>query len=220
MDDLASCLTFGGRKLTSASTSFPLPIGHNHHLGALLDSAIQSKDTKLLVPLTPDVDQVTNSMSQVAVLRGGNSSIPQEKQLTQPSKKPKSLIDGCQSNLEMLNIFSQACNPLSVCANWVSDQACMVTPPFPGIFAPCVNKNGFVQEGFQREPNSIVEQVNVLSSLGTSKAIGAMLHSIGNWAKKVDIKKHNSFTESGLEYETFMNVLDDLESHAHNYENE
>ena len=219
MDDITSCLTFGGRKVISGSTSFPLPIGNNHRLGTLLHSAMNSKDTKLLVPLTPNVNQVTNLMSQVAVLRDGNSPIPQNKEVSQPLKKPKSLIDGCQSKLEMLNVFSQACNPLSVCANWVSDQECMVTPPFPGIFTPAVSHNGFVQEGFQRDPNSIVEHVSVLSSLGTSKSIGDMLCSISNWAKKVDIKKHNSFIESGVEYETFMNVLVDLESQAHNYEN-
>ncbi|XP_031567453.1 protein misato homolog 1-like [Actinia tenebrosa] len=219
MDDITKCLTFGGRKLTSASTSFPLPIGYDHQLGALLDSAFYSKDSKLLLPLTPNVEQVTNLMSQVSIFRGGSPSIPQNAKVAQPSKKFKSLMDGCQSNLEILNIFSQACNPSGACSNWVSDQACKVEPPFPGIFTPSVSKNGFVQEGFQRDHNCIVEQVSVLSSLGMSKSIGNMLYSITNWAKKVDIKKHNSFIESGLEYETFMNVLVDLESHAHNYEN-
>lgn len=219
MNNLIDSLTFGDRKITSASCSFPLPLGANKPLQSVLNSTLHSKESCLLTPLTPNISQVNQPLSQVAVLRGAYATLANQNsgQLQQPMKKPKTLIDSCQSSLEMLNAFSQAMNPYCVNTNWSVNQACRITPPYPNFFGPSVTSAGTVEEGYIRGDKETIKDVNMLACLGTSTGVGEMIQSLVKWSKKVDIRKHNCFIDSGIEYSEFLEVLESLETVANNY---
>ena len=222
MSSFIDSVAHGERKIASLSSSFPLPVDENNSLASFLGSRLQSYGRELLQCISPGVSNSSSLISQSAVVRGipvTHAYNPEKNISTQTSLQSKNPLEACASANEIVRTFLENVHPNTSPLCWNVNQACMVKPPFPNIFAPKVNSYGFSVEGYVRPENTRVNQTNVLSRLETNSSIGSMLLSLVQWAKKANISKHHVFLESGIEVESFNGLQEELSSLSQRYEN-
>lgn len=222
MSSFANSVAFGGRKLASLDTTFPLSIEETVPLASLLGSKLHSNGQEFLQSVTPGVSNSSFIISQAAVIRGIPASLthnPPRNVQTQNPSQHKNPFEDCSAANEIVQMFLQNLHPNTLPMCWNVNRACMVKPPFPNIFAPRVTSEGLVIEGYARRKGSRVNQTSVLSRVKTNSGIASMLMSLIQWAKKVNISKHHLFLESGTEAETFKEMLEDLTNLSERYEN-
>ena len=215
MSSFVDSVAFGERKIASLSSTFPLPLEETMTLSTLLGSRLHRYGRELLQSITPGVSNSSLVISQSAVTRG----IPASLALTQTPLQHESPFKVCSSISEIVRTFLENLHPNTSPLCWNVNQACMVRPPFPNIFAPRIAADGFVVDGYTRPKNGRVNQTSVLSRVETNSGIAGMLLSLVQWAKKVDISKRHAFLESGIEVESFKEMLEELTSLSQRYEN-
>lgn len=177
----------------------------------------------LLQLLTLGMSSNCSVISQSAVVRGIPTSLVYTSSRNiraQTSLQNDSCsFEACSSASEIVHAFLRNLNPNASSSCWNVNQACIVKPPFPNIFAPKVTADGFVMEGYTRRKSCGVNLTSVLSCLETNSGISDMLLSLVHWAKKVDIRKHDVFLESGIEVESFIGIREELSSLSQRYKN-
>lgn len=221
MSSFVDSVAFGQRKIASLSSTFPLPVEETVPLASLLGSRLHRNGRELLQSITPGVSNSSFLISQSAVIRGIPSSLthnPQRNVQTQNPLQHENPFEVCSAPNEIVQTFLQNLHPETSAMCWNVNQACMVKPPFPNIFAPRVTSDGFVVEGYARPESGRVNQTSVLSRVETNSGIANMLSSLIQWAKKVNINKHHLFLESGTEVETFKEMLEELTNLSQRYE--
>lgn len=222
MSSFVESVAFGGRRIASLSSSFPLPLEETVTLSSLLSSRLHRNRTGLLQSITPEVSNNPSVISQSAVIRGIPTSLAHNSEknvCTQTHSQLENLFEVCSSTKEIVRSFLENLHPSTSPQCWNVNQACMVRPPFPNIFAPKVTVDGLIVEGYTRPKNGRVNQTSVLSRVETNSGIASLLLSLVQWAKKVDISKHHVFLESGTEVESFKGILEELTSLSERYEN-
>lgn len=222
MSSFVDSVAFGQRKIASLSSTFPLPVEETVPLASLLGSRLHRNGRELLQSITPGVSNSSFLISQSAVIRGIPASLthnPQRNVQTQNPLQHENPFEVCSAPNEIVQTFLQNLHPETSAMCWNVNQACMVKPPFPNIFAPRVTSDGFVVEGYARPESGRVNQTSVLSRIETNSGIANMLSSLIQWAKKVNINKHHLFLESGTEVETFKEMLEELTNLSQRYEN-
>lgn len=222
MSSFVDSVAFGERKIASLSLTFPLPVEETVPLASLLGSRLHRNGRELLQSLTPGVSNDSSLISQSAVIRGIPASMahnPERNVCTQTLLQHESPFEVCSSTDEIVRTFLENLHPNTSPLCWNVNQACMVKPPFPNIFASKVTSDGFAMEGYTRPKNSRVNQISVLSRVETNSDIAGMLLSLVQWAKQVNISKHHVFLESGTEVESFQGMLEELTSLSQRYEN-
>ena len=222
MSSFIDSLAFGERKIASLSSTFPLPVDETTPLASLLGSRLHRNGRELLQSITPGVSNDSPLISQSAVVRGIPASLvhnPERNICTQTLLQHENPFGACSSTNEIVRTFLNNLHPNTSPLCWNVNQACMVKPPFPNIFAPKVTSDGFVVEGYTRPKNSRVNWTSVLSRLETNSSIAGLLSSLVQWARKANISKHHVFLESGIEVENFNGMLEELKSLSQRYEN-
>ena len=222
MSSFIDSVAFGGRKIASLSTTFPLPVEETVPLASLLGSRLHRSGQELLQSVTPGVSNSSCLISQSAVIRGIPASLthnPKRNVQTQNPSLHENPFEVCSATNEMIQTFLQNLHPQTSPLCWNVNQACMVKPPFPNIFASRVTNDGFVVDGYARPECRRVNQTSVLSRVESNPGIADMLLSLIQWAKKVNINKHHLFLESGTEAETFKEMLEGLTCLSERYEN-
>lgn len=222
MSSFIDGVAFGGRKIASLSSTFPLPVEETVPLASLLGSRLRRSGQELLQSVTPGVSNSSSLISQSAVIRGIPASLthnPQRNVQTQNPLQHENPFEVCSDTNEMVQTFLQNLHPQTSPLCWNVNRACMVKPPYPNIFASRVTSDGFVTEGYARPEGNRVNQTSVLSRVETNSGIASMLLSLIQWAKKVNINKHHLFLETGTEAETFKEMLEDLTCLSERYEN-
>ncbi|XP_068755236.1 protein misato homolog 1-like [Montipora capricornis] len=222
MNSFVESVAFGERTVASLSSTFPLPVEETSSLSSLFHSRLNKNGKELLQSLTPGMSSNCSVISQSAVVRGIPTSLvctSSRNIRAQTSLQNDSSFEACSSASEIVHAFLRNLNPNASSSCWNVNQACIVKPPFPNIFAPKVTADGFVMEGYTRPKSCGVNLTSVLSCLETNSGISDMLLSLVHWAKKVDIRKHHVFLESGTEVESFNGILEELSSLSQRYKN-
>lgn len=221
MNSFVDSVAFGERTLASLSATFPLPLEETSSLPLLFQSELDRRRRELLQSLTPGVSNDCFVISQSAVIRGIPASLTSNplKSIQAQFPQNNNPFRACSSTKEQLQAFLKNLYPNTSSSCWSVEQACMVKPPFPNIFDPKITAGGFPVEGYARNKNHSVNQTSVMSSLETNSSITDLLLSLVRWAKKVDIRKHHVFLESGTEVESFNGMLEELTSLSQKYNN-
>ncbi|XP_078313704.1 protein misato homolog 1-like isoform X2 [Crassostrea virginica] len=86
---------------------------------------------------------------------------------------------------------------------------CHVGMPFPHIFRKNVNKSGFISTT-ERPRFQGVDTVPVMTSMQSSPDTAQLLSTLYTEAKKLNIRKHTRYLETGLEEDEYQEILQDI----------
>lgn len=213
IQDITHSLNSQGRVVASLSTA--LPVGLNLDQ-SLIDYLTNHKEILPWTSLTPNVDQTSKAIVQSVVLRGLTDDRVKSKAAA--SKLPSHLSQ-CRTRHEALvSYLHEKCggNPMAVTC---LESAMKTAMPYPNIFDKHVSKMGdFCQH--ERSDGVNVESVPVMTALQSSSGCQDMVKSLHAAAGKLNLKKHNRYIEQGLEEDEYIEVVNNLETLAGNYNTE
>ncbi|XP_030832931.1 protein misato homolog 1 [Strongylocentrotus purpuratus] len=190
-----------GRKIASLHTSFPLSFHSSSTLADTLGGSLLPCQ-----PLTPHLGQETVApFAQSVVLRG----TPQDR-IKRPPQKDLNPYHKCYDEEEMLRNYLLSNYQRTLSSGRCVKQPCKTLAPFPHLFGPEVNRDGFLADE-DRKKEQGVESIPAMTSLQSSPAVKHLLKSLLTEARKLDIHKFHGYLEEGLEEDEFKEHLQDLE---------
>ncbi|XP_073493360.1 protein misato homolog 1 [Phyllobates terribilis] len=206
----ADMMTFGGRKILSASCSVPFPLQSPMSLPDALLSHRGAAPWRSISPCTGD----TAIFSQSVVLRGipepwHTSDLP-------AGTRPPSSLHTCKTGAEVLQHYLSSLYPSTLSATHVLGAPCTLGPSFPQFFSPYITKDGFTTEEPQTEA-AVVGRIPVLSALQTSSALHQTLRSLCDEASTMDVRRWLNFSTAAVEQDDFREAMDEVRSLAHHY---
>ncbi|XP_053559150.1 protein misato homolog 1 [Bombina bombina] len=207
---LADTLNFCERKVVSASTSFPFPLGP---YDSLADALMPHMTSAPWISMS-GCGIEDNSFSNSVVLRG--ISKEQQSSYLPAGTKPVSALHVCDTGEDILRGYLNMLYPKTSSISHVLQDMCRLGPTFPQLFSPYVTKEGFTLHEPMNTLTDVVS-VPVLATLQTATALHHSLCELYDDIKKVDIRRWPSFFTSGLEHEEFNEAMQDLRSLAQCY---
>ncbi|XP_018420726.1 PREDICTED: protein misato homolog 1 [Nanorana parkeri] len=210
MSQLTDTISFGGRKMLTASCSLPFPFGSSSLPDGLLPH-MASPPWRCLSACTDD----TPVFSQSVVLRG----IPGQQQIgSLPARtRPPSSLHACASGEEVLQCYLSAACPRTLSVSHLLGSPCTLGPTFPQFFSRYITRDGYTME----EPltdSTVVDGVPVMAALRTSSALRLSLRALCDEVTKMDLRRCANYSTAGIEEEEFKEVISDLRSLAHCYQ--
>ncbi|KAG8431115.1 hypothetical protein GDO86_019399 [Hymenochirus boettgeri] len=217
MTQLAETLNFCGRKVTTAASSLPFPVGPST---SLPDSLFPYLRFPPWIPLSASGGQHLSeggrSFSQLAVMRG--VSVDPHISHNPAGTRPRSALHSGGSNEDVLQCYLQTVFPGAVSVANVLQSQCILGPTFPQFFSPYVTKDGFTMQEPLKDPPD-VHSIPVLAALQTTPALEHTLLSLYHDLKKVDVRRWPSWFTAGTEESDFQEALNDLRTLAYCYSN-
>ncbi|XP_073408403.1 protein misato homolog 1 isoform X2 [Dendrobates tinctorius] len=206
----AEMMTFGGRKMLSASCSVPFPLRSPMSLPDALLPHLGAAPWCSVSPCTGDAA----IFSQSVVFRG----IPETWHTSDlhARTRPPSFLHMCETEAEVLQRYLSTLYPSTVSTSHVLGAPCTLGPSFPQFFSPYVTKHGFTTEEPQPDA-AVVDQIPVLGALQTSSALHQTLRSLCDETSKMNIRRWLNFPTAAVEQDDFQEAVDEMRSLAHHY---
>ncbi|KAM4014459.1 protein misato homolog 1 [Anomaloglossus baeobatrachus] len=206
----ADMLTFGGRKMLSASCSVPFPLLSTMSLPDALLPHLSGAPWLSVSPCTGD----TAIFTQSVVLRG--ISQPRHTSDLPAGTRPPSFLHTCETGEQVLQRYLSSLYPSTLSASYVLGAPCTLGPTFPQFFSPYITKDGFTTEEPQTEP-TVVGRTPVLAALQSSSALHQTLRSLCDEASSMDMRRWLNFSTAAVEQDDFREAVDEVRSLAHHY---
>ncbi|KAG7457900.1 hypothetical protein MATL_G00232150 [Megalops atlanticus] len=215
MWQIADALAVSGRKVVAAYGAVPFPMTQ----GSCLPDALGAyTDTLPWRPLSacPELGD-GRCFGQSVTLRGLEgqnlvSPLP-------PGAQPPNPLHGQHSGEEVLTCFMRGHYPSTPLAVQLVASPSKLTPPFPQIFSPGLDQQGFLHS-HTTPPNTVstVSSLPVLSSLQSSPALGPWLSELQRGACALDPRRvAPSYLSQGPEPGEMQEALEQLRTLAHCY---
>ncbi|XP_028650892.1 protein misato homolog 1 [Erpetoichthys calabaricus] len=212
MGQLTDALVFSGRKVLCASASVPFPMVSDK---SLPDTLVDFGETLPWRPVSACGELRENRCFAQSVCLRGISPHNMICNLA-PGSKPISPLHICTSGEDVLIEYVKSQYRGTLSAVNLIQSPCKLTAPFPQIFSPSVNKDGFLQIK-SRPFGSTVNNIPVLTSVQTSPLLHHTLLHLYSSVKSLDLRRFNSFLSTGTELENLHEALQDLRTMAQNY---
>lgn len=203
--EMINSLAILGQKLIPLTLCTPIPIGEYSYLNDVLNSS----DNVNFVPLTPCCDiEEFDIVSQFITIRG----LPESKIFNNNSDKgPKMTTE------KVLRSFLQY-NYSSSMNFWkLLKEPFKTTTPFPHIFSSKINVHGFIGSS-QRPSGKGVESVSAISGFHNTKNASNSINVLLQMMEKSKLKTYLSSKETGIEYDDFLDALENLKVLAECYD--
>ncbi|XP_064620858.1 protein misato homolog 1-like [Lineus longissimus] len=206
--DVVDNIGNAGRKVASLMSSFPYPLSvENTFLDALLALEERIPWTSL-TPLgeSPDL-QPDLTFAQQVVLRGIPDGLVRRKQY---ANLPR-MLGNCNTATEILRLYLAESYPKTLNGLCVVNSPIKTVDPFPHIFSRKITSTGVIAP--EDRPETLgVASVAAMTSVQSNPAIGKMLGTLCEQAKRLDIKKFHNFTEGSLETDDYCDILEKVET--------
>ncbi|KAJ8386475.1 hypothetical protein AAFF_G00169450 [Aldrovandia affinis] len=211
MWQLADALAVSGRKVVAAYGAIPFPMMQDSCLPDALGGYMDTSPWKPLSACT----ELSNAccFGQSVTLRGleGKNLVS----LLTPGMEPPTPLHDERSGEEVLACFMRSRYPATPLALQLLSSASKVTPPFPHIFSPSLDSQGFLRP--QTTPPNTVSSLPVLSGLQSSSALGPWLSEMQRGACALPRRVGTSFLSQGPEIGEMQEALEQLRTMAQCY---
>lgn len=214
MFDISGGLSNYGRKVASLGMNFPLSMQKNEYL---VDHLNQSSLD--FVSLTPNCIDFNNSVSMQAVsVRGLTSPI-------RPTdfKSDKQYVEHpyyhCDSAKSVCQRYFDLNYPRTMTGLSFSSSRLPVSKPYPHIFKPEIDTNGYIDSENPRSKNQTVDKVSNVTILQSSAETGKFVESFSSRGQKINLNRFHRFKETGLETDEFNEVMESLKNLCDCYDN-
>ncbi|XP_058475726.1 protein misato homolog 1 [Solea solea] len=214
MWQMAETLAVSGRKVVAAYGAVPFPMTHGSTLPNALSACSDALPWKPLSACSELGDG--RCYGQWTMLRGyeGQRLISS---LT-PGTKPPTPLHSLYSGEDVLSSYIQSFYPSSPLALQLVSTPSRLTPPFPQIFSPSINPQGFLQNQPPLPSSSVVSSVPVMTSLQSGPALGSWLSELHGGVSAFDLRRvAPSFLSQGPEIADYEEALEQLRIMARCY---
>ncbi|XP_028316966.1 protein misato homolog 1 [Gouania willdenowi] len=207
MWQLADTLAVSGRKVVAAYGAVPFPMMHGSSLPDTLSSWTDAPPWKPLSACSEMSDG--RCYGQWATLRGyGDQSLISA---LPPGTPPTTILHSLPSGEDVLGSYIRSFYPTSPLALQLLATPSKLTPPYPQIFSPQVDAQGFLQSPTPSLSSSPVSSVPVLTSLQSNPALQSWLSELHRSTSTLDIRRvAPSFLSQGLESSDYDEALEQL----------
>ncbi|XP_048733947.1 protein misato homolog 1-like [Ostrea edulis] len=197
MCDIANSFQSHGKKVGSVSAALPMMLETESNF---VDMVQGLEGTLPWLSITPHCLNQANPYMQSVVVRGIPENMP---------RSPRGLYSSCRSVNDTLQVYLTENFISGLSAGTVIKSPAKVSTPFPHIFKKSINRNGFLSTN-QRLPFEGVDTVPMMTSMQSSPDCAQLLNTLYTEAKKLNIRKHTRYLESGLEEDEFQDMLQEL----------
>uniref|UniRef100_A0A3B5AN75 Protein misato homolog 1 n=1 Tax=Stegastes partitus TaxID=144197 RepID=A0A3B5AN75_9TELE len=216
MWQVADTLAVSGRKVVAAYGAVPFPMMHG---GSLPDALSACSDAPPWKPLSACPEAADGRCyGQWATLKGfeGQKLISS----LAPGTKPPTPLHSLHSGEDVLASYVASFYPSAPLALQLVATPSKLTPPFPQIFSPALDAQGFLQSQTPPAGSPVppVSSVPVLTSLQSGPALGSWLSELHRGAVAFDIRRvAPSFLSQGPELADYQEALEQLRLQARCY---
>lgn len=216
MWQMPDTLTVSGRKVVAAYGAIPFPMMHGESLPDTLSTFSKSLPWKPLSSCAEAGDG--RCYGHWTTLKGFEgqrliSALP-------PGTPPPSPLHSLHSGEDVLNSYLSSFYPNTPLALQLVSTPSKLTAPFPQMFNPTLDANGFLQS--QTPPAGsqvpLVSSAPVLTSLQSSPGVGSWLSDLHRSVSSFDIRRvAPSFLSQGLEEADYQEALEQLKVLSRRY---
>ncbi|XP_046714871.1 protein misato homolog 1 isoform X1 [Silurus meridionalis] len=214
MWQLADAFNYSGRKVVCAYGSVPFPMMQG---SSLPDALTACADTLPWKPLSGCPERANGRcFGQSVTLRGleGQSQVSS----LAPGTEPSSILHSAQSGEDVLGTYLTTHYPSTPLAIQLLSSPSKVTPPFPQIFNPILDSQGFLQNQTSSTVASPpVLSLPVLSSLQSSSSISHFLAELQKSCSAIDLRRISPSFLSPDDQTEMAESLEQLRTLAHCY---
>lgn len=209
MWQLADTLAVSGRKVVAAYGAVPFPMMHGGSLPDALSACSEAPPWRPLSACPEAADG--RCYGQWTTLKGfeGQKLISS----LAPGIKPPTPLHSLHSGEDVLSSYIRSFYPSAPLALQLVSTPSKLTPPFPQIFTPSLDAQGFLQNEAPPLgcPSPLVSSVPVLTSLQSGPALGSWLSDLHRGAGSFDIRRvAPSFLSQGPELADYQEALEQL----------
>lgn len=216
MWQVSDTLAVSGRKVVAAYSAVPFPMMHGDSLPDALGPYSRSLPWKPLSSCTEFRDG--RCFGQWTVLKGYEgqrliSALP-------PGTPPPSPLYSLHSGEDVLTSYLSSFYPNSPLALQLVSTPSKLTAPFPQMFNPMLDANGFLQSHTPPagSPVPLVSSAPVLTSLQSSPGVGSWLSDLHSSVSSFDIRRvAPSFLSQGPEEADYQEALEQLKLLSRRY---
>lgn len=216
MWQVSDALAVSGRKIVAAYGAVPFPMMHGDSLPDALASFSRLLPWKPLSSCAEPGDG--RSYGQWTTLKGYEgqrliSSLP-------PGTPPPSPLHSLHSGEDILGSYLSSFYPNAPLALQLVSTPSKLTAPFPQMFNPTLDANGFLQSQTPPagSPVPLVSSAPVLTSLQSSPGVGSWLSDLHRSVSSFDIRRvAPSFLSQGPEEVEYREALEQLKLLSRRY---
>lgn len=211
MWQVSDALAVSGRKVVAAYGAVPFPMMHGDSLPDTLSGFAGSLPWKPLSTCSELGDG--RCYGQWATLKGfeGQRLVSS----LAPGTQPPSALHSLHTGEDVLGSYLYSFYPTAPLALQLVSTPSKLTPPFPQMFSPLLDAQGFLQSHTppSGSPVQLVSSVPILTSLQSGPALGPWLSELHRSVSSFDIRRvAPSFLSQGLEMVDYQEALEQLKS--------
>ncbi|XP_014869763.1 protein misato homolog 1 [Poecilia latipinna] len=214
MWQVADSLAVAGRKVVAAYGAVPFPMMPG---GSLPDALSACADALPWKPLSACPEAAgSRCYGQWSTLRGyeGQKLIS----CLSPGIEPLTPLHGLHSGEDILAAYVSSFYPSAPLALQLVSAPSKLTPPFPQIFSPTLDAQGFMRGGAPPAGAPPVSSVPILTSLQSGTALHPFLSELQRAAATFDVRRRApSFLSQGPEMADYQEALEELRLLGHCY---
>ncbi|XP_033107538.1 protein misato homolog 1-like [Anneissia japonica] len=199
---LTDALSTMGRKVATLNASFPFAMTQDQALSSVF---CNHGDRPFWKCLTPHSNQNLAPFVQSVLLRG----VSERKLNIRNNGIPKTSLDACSTTEDMLQMYLMGAYSRTRNSGKVVTEPSKVATPYPRIFPPTLDKDGFTFSPGQEKPE-VTRSVPMVTSIQSTPGLQTTLETLHKEAKKLDIKKFNTYEQYGLESDDYNESLEKL----------
>ncbi|XP_054911058.1 protein misato homolog 1 isoform X2 [Poeciliopsis prolifica] len=207
MWQVADSLAVSGRKVVAAYGAVPFPMMPG---GSLPDALRACADALPWKPLSACPEAAAGRCyGQWSTLRGfqGQKLISR----LSPGIEPPTPLHGLRSGEDVLAAYLSSFYPSAPLVLQLVSAPCKLTPPFPQIFSPALDAQGFIRCGAPPAGAPPVSSVPILTSLQSGTALRPFLSDLQRAAATFDVRRRApSFLSQGPEMADYQEALEEL----------
>ncbi|XP_023200608.1 protein misato homolog 1 [Xiphophorus maculatus] len=207
MWQVADSLAVSGRKVVAAYGAVPFPMMPG---GSLPDALSACADALPWKPLSACPEAAGGRCyGQWSTLRGyeGQKLIS----CLSPGIEPSTPLHGLLSGEDVLAAYVSTFYPSAPLALQLVSAPSKLTPPFPQIFSPALDAQGFMRGGAPPAGAPLVSSVPILTSLQSGTALRPFLSELQRAAATFDVRRRApSFLSQGPEMADYQEALEEL----------
>ncbi|XP_043994791.1 protein misato homolog 1 [Gambusia affinis] len=207
MWQVADSLAVSGRKVVAAYGAVPFPMMPG---GSLPDALRACADALPWKPLSACPEAAGGRCyGQWSTLRGYED----QKLISclSPGIEPPSPLHGLLSGEDVLSAYVSSFYPSAPLALQLVSASSKLTPPFPQIFSPALDAQGFMRGGASPAGAPAVSSVPILTSLQSGTALHPFLSELQRAATTFDVRRRApSFLSQGPEMADYQEALEEL----------
>ena len=200
LNSLIDNLSSGGRKISALSLGLPIPVSSTLPLGDLLNGTLD-----FVVPLTPDIRQFENTLTQSTVVRGIPTHLLKTENYHVMAKQISALFQ-YKSSLGRPS------------PTYIARTPSIINQCFPDIFKPTVTPVGCIIEHYRRPLETKMQKTSVIATLVNCQDITKPLKVVLEGTNKTNVIKCLGFLEAGIEGADIESCREEVRSIVQNYQ--